>query len=78
MTPLRKRMLEELQLRNYANFTVERYLDVVGQETAAPIQPLRVIRLRDIYAGLPAKDRNVIKLSSPEKMNGAQKVGRFS
>jgi hypothetical protein len=29
MTPLRKRMLEELQLRNYANFTVERYLDVV-------------------------------------------------
>lgn len=71
-------MLEELQLRNYANFTVERYLDVVGQETAAPIQPLRVIRLRDSYAGLPAKDRNVIKLSSPEKMNGAQKVGRFS
>jgi integrase/recombinase XerD len=31
MTPLRKRMLEELQLRNYANFTVERYLDVVGK-----------------------------------------------
>src|SRR5215472_14064438 len=29
MTPLRKRMLEELQLRNYANFTIERYLDVV-------------------------------------------------
>ena len=31
MTPLRKRMLEELQLRNYANFTMERYLDVVGK-----------------------------------------------
>jgi len=29
MTPLRKRMLDELQLRNYANFTIERYLDAV-------------------------------------------------
>lgn len=29
MTPLRKRMLEELQLRNYADFTVERYLEAV-------------------------------------------------
>jgi len=29
MTTLRKRMLEELQLRNYADFTIERYLDAV-------------------------------------------------
>ena len=29
MTPLRKRMLEELQLRNHAEFTIERYLDAV-------------------------------------------------
>jgi len=29
MMPLRKRMLEELQLRNYADFTIERYLDSV-------------------------------------------------
>jgi integrase/recombinase XerD len=29
MTLLRKRMLEELQLRNYAGFTIERYLDAV-------------------------------------------------
>ena len=29
MTPLRQRMLEELQLRNYAAFTIERYLDAV-------------------------------------------------
>lgn len=29
MSPLRKRMLEELQLRNYADFTIERYLDAV-------------------------------------------------
>ena len=29
MTALRKRMLEELQLRNYAEFTIERYLDAV-------------------------------------------------
>jgi integrase/recombinase XerD len=27
MTPLRQRMLDELRLRNYADFTVERYLD---------------------------------------------------
>ena len=29
MSPLRKRMLEELQLRNYSDFTVQRYLDAV-------------------------------------------------
>jgi len=29
MTPLRKRMLDELQLGNYADFTIERYLDAV-------------------------------------------------
>lgn len=29
MTPLRRRMLEELQLRNYADFTIERYLEAV-------------------------------------------------
>jgi integrase/recombinase XerD len=29
MTPLRQRMLEELQLRNYADLTIERYLDAV-------------------------------------------------
>ena len=29
MTPLRMRMLEELQLRDYAGFTIERYLDAV-------------------------------------------------
>jgi hypothetical protein len=29
MTPVRKRMLEELQLRNYADFTIEHYLDAV-------------------------------------------------
>jgi hypothetical protein len=29
MTPLRKRMLDELQLRNYADFTIERRLDAV-------------------------------------------------
>ena len=29
MTQLRKRMTEELQLRNYADFTIERYLDAV-------------------------------------------------
>src|SRR5262249_15946667 len=28
-TPLRKRMPEELQLRNYADFSIERYLDAV-------------------------------------------------
>ncbi len=29
MTPLRKRMFDELQLRNYADFIIERYLDAV-------------------------------------------------
>ena len=29
MTPLRKRMFDELQLRNYADFTIERYLEAV-------------------------------------------------
>ena len=29
MTPLRKRMFDELQLRNYADNTIERYLDAV-------------------------------------------------
>src|SRR5579863_6041556 len=29
MTPLRKRMFDELQFRNYADFTIERYLDAV-------------------------------------------------
>ena len=29
MTPLRKRMLDELQLRNYADLTADRYLDAV-------------------------------------------------
>jgi integrase/recombinase XerD len=29
MTPLRKRMLEELQLRSYADFTIESYLDAI-------------------------------------------------
>jgi hypothetical protein len=29
MIPLRKRMLGELQLRNYADFTIERHLDAV-------------------------------------------------
>jgi integrase/recombinase XerD len=29
MTPLRKRMFDELQLRNYAEFSIERYLDAV-------------------------------------------------
>jgi len=28
MSPLRMRMLEELQLRNYADFTIERHLAV--------------------------------------------------
>jgi len=44
------------------------------QETAAAIQPRRVIHLRDIHAGLSTKDRSVIKLKSPEKMNGPQTV----
>lgn len=29
MTPLRKQMFDELQLRNYADFTIERYLDAI-------------------------------------------------
>jgi hypothetical protein len=29
MTPLRQRMLDELRLRNYADTTVERYVDAV-------------------------------------------------
>ena len=29
MTPLRQRMIDELRLRNYADNTVERYLDAV-------------------------------------------------
>jgi integrase/recombinase XerD len=29
MTPLRKQMFDELQLRNYAEFTIDRYLDAV-------------------------------------------------
>jgi integrase/recombinase XerD len=29
MTPLRKRMFDELQLRNYADFTIARYLDAL-------------------------------------------------
>jgi hypothetical protein len=35
------------------------------RETAAAIQPLRVICLRDTHAGLSAKDRNIIKLKGP-------------
>lgn len=44
------------------------------QETAAAIQPLRVIHLRDVQAGLSAKERRVIKLKSPEKMPAARTV----
>ena len=29
MAPLRKRMLEESQLRNYADLTIERFLDAI-------------------------------------------------
>ena len=45
MTPLRKRMLEALQLRNYADFTIEHYLDAVRSLAkyfhSAPMATLR-------------------------------------
>ena len=59
MTPLRNRMLEELQLRNYADFTVERYLDAVqrfAKHFGKPPDQLGAEQIRDYLLHL-VKDR---------------------
>jgi integrase/recombinase XerD len=59
MTPLRKRMLEELQLRNYADFTIDRYLDAVrsfAKFSGKPPDQLGAEQIRDYLLHL-VKDR---------------------
>lgn len=52
MTPLRKWMTEELQLRNYADFTIERYLDAVRSFAKFVGKSRRIRRARTRFANI--------------------------